>query len=146
MVKKNYIKVNDLYQANASNIYAVGDVIGWPSLAATSIIQGRMAALNALKKRTDGFPKVFPVGIYTIPEISYVGISKELTQDWEVGLGATYDFSDNDSSAFLTFSYKFGSGSSSNITTSAKNALNDKFNDRYEAPTAPADTKPEPPH
>ena len=73
----SYIKVNDLYQTSVPDIYAVGDVIGWPSLAATSIIQGRLAALNALQKRADAFPRLFPIGIYTIPEISYVGITEE---------------------------------------------------------------------
>ena len=73
----HYIEVNELYQTSTTNIYAVGDVIGWPSLAATSIVQGRLAALNALKIRVESFPKVFPFGIYTIPEISYVGITEE---------------------------------------------------------------------
>jgi NAD(P) transhydrogenase len=73
----HYIEVNELYQTSTPNIYAVGDVIGWPSLAATSIVQGRLAALNALKLRVESFPKIFPFGIYTIPEISYVGITEE---------------------------------------------------------------------
>lgn len=77
----HYIKVNDLYQSSVPHIYAVGDVIGWPSLAATSIIQGRLAALNALQKRIDSFPRIFPIGIYTIPEISYVGITEEEAQE-----------------------------------------------------------------
>ncbi len=72
-----YITVNDLYQTTVDHIYAVGDVVGWPSLAATSIIQGRLAALNAMHKRSEGFPRIFPVGIYTIPEISYVGLTEE---------------------------------------------------------------------
>jgi NAD(P) transhydrogenase len=72
-----YIQVNELYQTANPNIYAVGDVIGWPSLAATSIVQGRLAALNGMKKRIESFPRIFPVGIYTIPEISYVGITEE---------------------------------------------------------------------
>ncbi len=73
----HYIEVNELYQTSTRNIYAVGDVIGWPSLAATSIVQGRLATLNALKIRVESFPKIFPFGIYTIPEISYVGITEE---------------------------------------------------------------------
>ncbi len=73
----HYIEVNELYQTSTPDIYAVGDVIGWPSLAATSIVQGRLAALNALKLRVESFPKIFPFGIYTIPEISYVGITEE---------------------------------------------------------------------
>lgn len=75
--KYHYIEVNELYQTSNPHIYAVGDVIGWPSLAATSIIQGRLAAMNALKIRAEAFPKIFPFGIYTIPEISYIGITEE---------------------------------------------------------------------
>jgi NAD(P) transhydrogenase len=73
----HYIEVNELYQTASPNIYAVGDVIGWPSLAATSMVQGRLAALNGLKTGVLTFPKIFPFGIYTIPEISYVGITEE---------------------------------------------------------------------
>jgi NAD(P) transhydrogenase len=90
----SYIKVNDLYQTSVPDVYAVGDVIGWPSLAATSIIQGRLAALNALQKRADGFPHLFPVGIYTIPEISYVGITEEeaLARGYKIVVGrCTYN-------------------------------------------------------
>lgn len=75
--KYRYIQVNELYQTSIPHIYAVGDVIGWPSLAATSITQGRMAALNGLKTGGASFPTIFPFGIYTIPEISYVGITEE---------------------------------------------------------------------
>jgi NAD(P) transhydrogenase len=90
----SYIKVNDLYQTSAPDIYAVGDVVGWPSLAATSITQGRLAALNALQKRAEGFPHLFPVGIYTIPEISYVGITEEeaLARGYRIVVGrCTYE-------------------------------------------------------
>lgn len=73
----HYVEVNELYQTTSRHIYAVGDVIGWPSLAATSIVQGRLAALNCMRKRVESFPTVFPFGIYTIPEISYVGITEE---------------------------------------------------------------------
>jgi len=72
-----YIEVNELYQTTTPHISAVGDVIGWPSLASTSIVQGRLAALNGLKTRIESFPRIFPFGIYTIPEISYVGITEE---------------------------------------------------------------------
>ena len=85
----NYIMVNELYQTSSPNIYAVGDVIGWPSLASTSIIQGRLAALNGLKTRMESFPKIFPFGIYTIPEISYVGITEEeaRAKDYKIVIG-----------------------------------------------------------
>lgn len=85
----HYIEVNELYQTSTPSIYAVGDVIGWPSLAATSIVQGRLAALNALKIRVESFPKIFPIGIYTIPEISYVGITEEEARekDYKIVVG-----------------------------------------------------------
>ncbi len=87
--KYRYIEVNELYQTSTPNVYAVGDVIGWPSLAATSIVQGRLAALNALKIRVESFPKIFPFGIYTIPEISYVGITEEeaIERDFKIIVG-----------------------------------------------------------
>lgn len=85
----HYIEVNELYQTSTPNIYAVGDVIGWPSLAATSIIQGRLAALNGLKTNIVSFPKIFPFGIYTIPEISFVGITEEeaLEKEYKIVIG-----------------------------------------------------------
>jgi NAD(P) transhydrogenase len=85
----HYIEVNELFQTAAPNIYAVGDVVGWPSLASTSIIQGRLAALNGLKSRLESFPKIFPFGIYTIPEISYVGITEEeaRARDYKIVIG-----------------------------------------------------------
>lgn len=85
----HYIEVNELYQTSRSHIYAVGDVIGWPSLAATSIIQGRLATMHALKLRADTFPKIFPFGIYTIPEISFIGITEEEARqrDYKIVIG-----------------------------------------------------------
>jgi NAD(P) transhydrogenase len=85
----HYIEVNELFQTATPNIYAVGDVIGWPSLAATSIVQGRLAALNGLKTRVEAFPRIFPIGIYTIPEISYVGITEEeaRARDYKIVVG-----------------------------------------------------------
>lgn len=87
--KYRYIETNDLYQTSTPHIYGVGDVIGWPSLAATSIVQGRLAALNALKSRVESFPTIFPFGIYTIPEISYVGITEEEARqlDYKIVVG-----------------------------------------------------------
>ena len=83
------IKVNDEYQTKIPNIYAVGDVIGFPSLASTSMEQGRMAACHAFDVTTDHFPELFPYGIYAIPEISTVGSNEEeLTEKgipYEVG-------------------------------------------------------------
>ena len=83
------LKVNEHYQTEIPNIYAVGDVIGFPSLASTSMEQGRMAASHAFGEEHQSFPELFPYGIYAIPEISTVGANEEeLTRDgipYEVG-------------------------------------------------------------
>lgn len=71
------IKVNAHYQTTVPNIYAVGDVIGFPSLASTSMEQGRLAACHAFGVPATSVPSLFPYGIYTIPEISMVGRSEE---------------------------------------------------------------------
>ncbi len=83
------LKVNENYQTELPHIYAVGDVIGFPSLASTSMEQGRLAACHAFGITTKSVPELFPYGIYTIPEISTVGRNeRELTEQgipYEVG-------------------------------------------------------------
>lgn len=83
------IKVNTHFQTEVPNVYAVGDVIGFPSLASTSMEQGRLAACHAFGLDACSVPSLLPYGIYTIPEISMVGRSEEeLTQSntpYEVG-------------------------------------------------------------
>jgi len=59
------------------HIFAAGDVIGWPSLAATSMEQGRLASANAFDQATAFMGELLPIGIYTIPKISYVGRKEE---------------------------------------------------------------------
>ena len=71
------LKVNQEYQTEVPHIYAVGDVIGFPSLASTSMEQGRLAACHAFGVETKSVPELFPYGIYTIPEISTVGRNEE---------------------------------------------------------------------
>jgi NAD(P) transhydrogenase len=86
---RSRLMVNDQYQTAVPNIYAVGDVIGFPSLASTSMEQGRLAACHAFHFESKSMPHLFPYGIYTIPEISTVGkTEEELTHDgvpYEVG-------------------------------------------------------------
>ena len=83
------LSVNDTYQTTVPNIYAVGDVIGFPNLASTSAEQGRLASCHAFGLPARSVPGLFPYGIYTIPEISMVGRTEEdLTEDvvpYEVG-------------------------------------------------------------
>ena len=71
------LKVNASYQTSVPHIYAVGDVIGFPSLASTSMEQGRLAACHAFGVEAKSVPELFPYGIYTIPEISTVGRNEE---------------------------------------------------------------------
>lgn len=83
------VAVNENYQTEVPHVYAVGDVIGFPSLASTSMEQGRLAACHALRVPASSVPELFPYGIYTIPEISMCGRNEEeLTQagiPYEVG-------------------------------------------------------------
>jgi NAD(P) transhydrogenase len=71
-------------------VYAVGDVIGFPSLASTSMEQGRLAALHAFGAAPAQMPKRLPLGIYTIPEVAMVGPTEtQLTREgvpYEVGV------------------------------------------------------------
>ena len=87
--KRGRLKVNHNYQTDLPHIYAVGDVIGFPSLASTSMEQGRLASAHAFGIKTKTIPNLFPFGIYTIPEISMVGKTEEELTDanipYEVG-------------------------------------------------------------
>jgi NAD(P) transhydrogenase len=84
------IKVDENFVTEVPHIYAVGDVIGFPALAATSMEQGRLAAQHACGEPAGDLAELPPIGIYTIPEISFVGRSEdELTRDkvpFEVGV------------------------------------------------------------
>jgi NAD(P) transhydrogenase len=86
---RGQLLVNDRYQTSVPNIYAAGDVIGWPALASAAYDQGR-AATNAIFD-PEAFTSIeeIPSGIYTIPEISTIGLNeKELTEKripYEVG-------------------------------------------------------------
>ena len=65
------------FQTEVPHIYAAGDVIGFPSLASTSMEQGRIAACHAFHLPMPPAPQYFPYGIYAVPEISTVGMSEE---------------------------------------------------------------------
>ena len=71
------IVVNENFQTCVSNIYAAGDAIGPPALAATSSQQGRHVACHAFGVNIGCFPEDFPVGVYTIPELSMVGKTED---------------------------------------------------------------------
>ena len=86
---RGQVEVDQHYQTSIPNIYAAGDVIGWPSLASAAYDQGRSAAGNAVGNDSCRFVNDVPTGIYTIPEISLIGKNEqELTQEkipYEVG-------------------------------------------------------------
>lgn len=96
---RGHVPVNALFQTIVPNIYAVGDVIGGPCLASTSMEQGRLAARHAFGAQTHHFPTFYPIGIYTIPEISSCGYTEEQLQmlgfRYEVGRAYYYEIAKN---------------------------------------------------
>jgi NAD(P) transhydrogenase len=73
------------FQTSASHIYAAGDVIGFPSLASTSMEQGRIAACHAFDAPMPSAPEYFPYGIYAVPEISTVGLTEAQAREQSIG-------------------------------------------------------------
>ena len=85
------IPVDEHYQTKVEHIFAVGDIVGFPSLASVSMEQGRIAAARAFDDhKTTSNPSFYPYGIYTIPEISFIGKTEEQLTDedvpYEVGM------------------------------------------------------------
>jgi NAD(P) transhydrogenase len=88
--KRGRIAVDEHFRTNLDHIYAVGDVVGFPALASTSMEQGRLAAYHAFQETTGTLGRTMPIGIYTIPEVSYVGETEaqltEASVPYEVGV------------------------------------------------------------
>jgi len=86
------IAVDKDYRTKTEHIFAVGDVIGFPSLASVSMEQGRIAAARAFHIPAESDPANYPYGIYTIPEISFVGKTEEqlTTEDVPYEIGVAY--------------------------------------------------------
>ena len=85
------IAVDEHYQTKVEHIFAAGDVVGFPALASVSMEQGRIAAARAFNdKAATSNPGFYPYGIYTIPEISFIGKTEEQLTDedvpYEVGM------------------------------------------------------------
>jgi NAD(P) transhydrogenase len=87
---RGQLTVNEFFQTSVPHIYAAGDVIGFPALASTSMEQGRLASSHMFGTPGKLDPRLLPYGIYTIPEISMVGVSEEyLTKEkipYEIGV------------------------------------------------------------
>lgn len=75
------IEVDEFLRTNVRNIYAAGDVIGPPSLASASMEQGRRASCNALGIEVGPMTQLIPSGIYSIPELSGVGLTEQSARD-----------------------------------------------------------------
>jgi NAD(P) transhydrogenase len=69
------------FQTSVPHIYAAGDIIGFPSLASTSMEQGRIAACHAFDTAAHAPPEYFPYGIYSVPEMSTVGLTEEQVRE-----------------------------------------------------------------
>ncbi|WP_067563730.1 Si-specific NAD(P)(+) transhydrogenase [Halofilum ochraceum] len=79
--KRGRLEVNEQFQTAVPHIYGVGDVIGFPALASTSMEQGRRAARNALTGEPQKRLENFPIGIYSVPEISMAGRTEQELKD-----------------------------------------------------------------
>lgn len=79
--ERGLISVDDKLCTQVANIYAAGDVIGPPSLASASMEQGRRAACNALGIKIGSTSQLIPAGIYSIPELSSVGLTEKQAQE-----------------------------------------------------------------
>ncbi|MDN3504886.1 MAG: Si-specific NAD(P)(+) transhydrogenase [Rhabdochlamydiaceae bacterium] len=92
LTSDGYIPVNSLFQSVVPHIFGAGDVIGGPCLASTSMEQGRLVARNAFGAKSHHFPDTFPIGIYTIPEISSCGYTEQQLQKlgYEYAVGRAY--------------------------------------------------------
>lgn len=81
VTERGFLKVDEHYRTNQPHVYAVGDVIGPPALAAASIHQGRRAVRHALGLELGAEWHEIPAGIYTIPELSFVGLTEAAARE-----------------------------------------------------------------
>ncbi len=87
-----FIKVDENYRTDSESVYAAGDVIGFPRLASASFSQGRLAACNMFGIPSLDTPDIIPYGIYTIPEISNIGLTEHeaIKKGLDVSVGRAY--------------------------------------------------------
>lgn len=87
-----FIETDNSYKTNIDNIYAAGDIIGYPSFASTSFVQGRLAACDMFGIPSQDLVNEVPFGIYSIPEIAGVGLTEKeaLNMDMDVTVGRAY--------------------------------------------------------
>jgi NAD(P) transhydrogenase len=81
LTSRGLIQADEHHRTNIENIYAIGDVIGPPALAASSMSQGRRAVRHALGLDPGATPEDIPAGIYTIPELAFVGLTEAAARE-----------------------------------------------------------------
>jgi NAD(P) transhydrogenase len=82
--ERGQLKVDRQFRTAVPHIFAAGDVIGYPSLAATAAEQGRLAACQMFNFQADPMPDHFPIGIYAIPEVSMVGAPEHVLTEKKI--------------------------------------------------------------
>lgn len=95
--KEGYIKVNEQYQTNIPNIYAAGDVIGYPALASASFLQGRLSSCEMFGNKVvaEMSDTSMPYGIYSIPEISGIGLTEQQAEELNIDVTVGRAYFDN---------------------------------------------------
>lgn len=90
--KRGYIKVNKSFQTTVDNIYAAGDVVGFPRLASSSFSEGRIAACQMFGVTGTELPDVIPYAIYSIPETSNIGLTEQEAKEkgYNITVGRAY--------------------------------------------------------
>lgn len=102
----DFIKVNKNYQTNIEHIYGAGDVIGFPSMAASSFVEGRLAACSMFDVPTREEPKQKPFGIHSIPEIAQIGMTEEEAKQAGINCTVGRAYFENTTQADLTIHRK----------------------------------------
>jgi len=100
--EENFIVVDDTYKTSVDNIYAAGDIIGFPRLASASFTQGRLAACNMFGIPALDVPEQIPFGIYAIPEISNIGITEQDAENMGIDITVGRAYFENIAKADMT--------------------------------------------
>ncbi len=92
LTQEGYLKVDKQFKTSSDSIYAAGDVIGFPAQASASFVQGRLAACGMFELQTKNMTQSIPYGIYSIPEISGIGLTEQdaIDQGFDVTVGRAY--------------------------------------------------------
>ncbi|MCW9707858.1 Si-specific NAD(P)(+) transhydrogenase [Fodinibius salsisoli] len=90
--ENDFVVVDETYKTNVDSIYAAGDLVGFPRLASASFTQGRLAACNMFGIPTLEVPEQIPYGVYSIPEISNIGLTEQEAKEQgiDITVGRAY--------------------------------------------------------